>query len=59
MRQSRTGHVAASILAFGSALACVMPLAAQAAEAYPARPIRVLVGYAPGGVNDLVAREHA
>lgn len=56
MRQSRTGYVAASILAFGSALACVMPLATQAAEAYPTRPIRVLVGYAPGGVNDLVAR---
>jgi tripartite-type tricarboxylate transporter receptor subunit TctC len=33
-----------------------MPHDAQAAEAYPARPIRVLVGYAPGGVNDLVAR---
>jgi len=56
MRQSRTGHVAASILAFGSALVCAMPHDAQAAEAYPARPIRVLVGYAPGGVNDLVAR---
>ena len=29
---------------------------AQAAEAYPARAIRLLVGFPPGGANDLVAR---
>jgi tripartite-type tricarboxylate transporter receptor subunit TctC len=37
-------------------LACVKQPTAWSAEQYPARPIRLIVGFAPGGANDLVAR---
>ena len=40
--------------------ACVLPIAfmaqAWASEPYPAKPIRLLVGFPPAGANDLVAR---
>ncbi|HWV89246.1 MAG TPA: tripartite tricarboxylate transporter substrate binding protein, partial [Burkholderiales bacterium] len=37
-----------------SALVFNLPLAAQ--EAYPNKPIRILVGYAAGGGNDIIVR---
>ena len=44
--------------AAAAALACVLPLSAQA-QAWPAKTIRFIVPFAPGGANDLMARAAA
>lgn len=43
----------ATLLAFGS---LGMATSATAADAWPSQPLKMLVGFAPGGANDIVAR---
>src|SRR6185503_9959829 len=43
-----------SLLALGAVLPAIGPALAQ--PAYPVKPIRLVVGYTPGGGNDLIAR---
>jgi tripartite-type tricarboxylate transporter receptor subunit TctC len=42
-------------LTAGAAALSVRPLAARA-QAYPSRPVRIIIGLPPGGVNDIVGR---
>lgn len=37
-------------------LACCVPWSAQAQSSYPTKPVRLIVGQAPGGATDVVAR---
>ena len=53
----RMGHLKAAVLGLAvAALTGVMPHGAWSQEAYPNKTIRLIVGFAAGGGNDLIAR---
>src|SRR5262245_33655956 len=49
-------RIVVGLAAVGSLVARGSPALAQANPHYPTRPIRIVVGFGPGGGNDILAR---
>ncbi len=56
MTSSHTRRGATKMAVAAAMLACLPLQSALADESYPNKPVRIIVGLAPGGMNDIVAR---
>ena len=52
----RRRHVWARVIIGVIAALALAPVRGESQDGYPSKPIRILVGYAPGGPADLIAR---